>query len=101
MVESHVDLTAWEPVSDSQLAPLHPMPLTWSVLAPVLEAAYRKTADEMKDVMKTDLPAGALWQLVAGQAYRRREIAVVVSDCLLYTSPSPRDRTRSRMPSSA
>ena len=23
------------------------------------------------------------------------------SDCLLYTSPSPRDRTRSRMPSSA
>ena len=26
---------------------------------------------------------------------------VVVGDCLLYTSPSPRDRTRSRMPSSA
>ena len=25
----------------------------------------------------------------------------VASDCLLYTSPSPRDRTRSRMPSSA
>ena len=25
----------------------------------------------------------------------------VVSSCLLYTSPSPRDRTRSRMPSSA
>ena len=24
-----------------------------------------------------------------------------LSDCLLYTSPSPRDRTRSRMPSSA
>ena len=26
---------------------------------------------------------------------------IVVKDCLLYTSPSPRDRTRSRMPSSA
>ena len=25
----------------------------------------------------------------------------VIRDCLLYTSPSPRDRTRSRMPSSA
>ena len=25
----------------------------------------------------------------------------VVKGCLLYTSPSPRDRTRSRMPSSA
>ena len=27
--------------------------------------------------------------------------AVLLSFCLLYTSPSPRDRTRSRMPSSA
>ena len=27
--------------------------------------------------------------------------AVVSSDCLLYTSPSPRDRQKSRMPSSA
>ena len=26
---------------------------------------------------------------------------VKIRDCLLYTSPSPRDRTRSRMPSSA
>ena len=26
---------------------------------------------------------------------------IAVIDCLLYTSPSPRDRTRSRMPSSA
>ena len=28
-------------------------------------------------------------------------IAAVPPSCLLYTSPSPRDRTRSRMPSSA
>ena len=27
--------------------------------------------------------------------------SVMVNNCLLYTSPSPRDRTRSRMPSSA
>ena len=27
--------------------------------------------------------------------------AQLINDCLLYTSPSPRDRTRSRMPSSA
>ena len=60
--------------------------------------------------------------LAAGQAFRRRgyhnapmtEIAANLGltkaalyyyvrnkDCLLYTSPSPRDRTRSRMPSSA
>ena len=33
-------------------------------------------------------------------SYRGRVIEDVVH-CLLYTSPSPRDRTRSRMPSSA
>ena len=30
-----------------------------------------------------------------------RRLQRMVSFCLLYTSPSPRDRTRSRMPSSA
>ena len=30
-----------------------------------------------------------------------REMLEVFNSCLLYTSPSPRDRTRSRMPSSA
>ena len=29
------------------------------------------------------------------------ELVEVLKTCLLYTSPSPRDRTRSRMPSSA
>ena len=28
-------------------------------------------------------------------------LSTVLNSCLLYTSPSPRDRTRSRMPSSA
>ena len=32
---------------------------------------------------------------------REVEVAEHIYDCLLYTSPSPRDRTRSRMPSSA
>ena len=31
----------------------------------------------------------------------RRLCGMECVDCLLYTSPSPRDRTRSRMPSSA
>ena len=29
------------------------------------------------------------------------QVVVIRKPCLLYTSPSPRDRTRSRMPSSA
>ena len=36
-----------------------------------------------------------------GEAYRKRRMAAGEKSCLLYTSPSPRDRTRSRMPSSA
>ena len=33
--------------------------------------------------------------------YFWRKTGAILTDCLLYTSPSPRDRTRSRMPSSA
>ena len=35
------------------------------------------------------------------QVQRLRWIKRLLDHCLLYTSPSPRDRTRSRMPSSA
>ena len=38
------------------------------------------------------------WVWVDGNTYPHR---AALKDCLLYTSPSPRDRTRSRMPSSA
>ena len=47
-------------------------------------------ADATETVEATDAPVEAPVE----------ESAAVV-DCLLYTSPSPRDRTRSRMPSSA
>ena len=36
-----------------------------------------------------------------GTKTRKRKLVTKSFDCLLYTSPSPRDRTRSRMPSSA
>ena len=39
--------------------------------------------------------------LVALDQYLTRQPIGDVWSCLLYTSPSPRDRTRSRMPSSA
>ena len=38
---------------------------------------------------------------VLGYMHRGYEKLAEVRTCLLYTSPSPRDRTRSRMPSSA
>ena len=43
----------------------------------------------------------ALGQQLATMAGRAAQVRTWASTCLLYTSPSPRDRTRSRMPSSA
>ena len=39
--------------------------------------------------------------LLNGVGFTAATISVVVKTCLLYTSPSPRDRQKSRMPSSA
>ena len=41
------------------------------------------------------------WEQYAAKHVSLQEEMSSVSTCLLYTSPSPRDRTRSRMPSSA
>ena len=49
-------------------------------------------------------------QLYVGSGYRRMaetseqisaDVSLLIETCLLYTSPSPRDRQKSRMPSSA
>ena len=71
----------------------------WLILGGLLAAVASSTAQTVVNVNSaassipnnTNLPNGA---------------TVIVEDggsigCLLYTSPSPRDRTRSRMPSSA
>ena len=42
---------------------------------------------------------GTAWKDVDGNSCDTRND--ILKSCLLYTSPSPRDRTRSRMPSSA
>ena len=42
-----------------------------------------------------------LKRIKSPHTYRKQELTEKLWDCLLYTSPSPRDRTRSRMPSSA
>ena len=45
--------------------------------------------------------AAAMAEMTLNFTVGNRKYAEVQKDCLLYTSPSPRDRTRSRMPSSA
>ena len=49
----------------------------------------------MKEERLEHLIAMVLSRWMGGENLRE------ATDCLLYTSPSPRDRTRSRMPSSA
>ena len=62
----------------------------------------------INDLIKTtNINKDDIEDIIAGCAYpegaQGYNIAKIVSfmTCLLYTSPSPRDRTRSRMPSSA
>ena len=47
------------------------------------------------------LPTGSFLMLLLYIGLLLSAIAVAYSTCLLYTSPSPRDRQKSRMPSSA
>ena len=51
-------------------------------------------SDALRDVRRALLEADVNFQVA-------KSFVNQVKDCLLYTSPSPRDRTRSRMPSSA
>ena len=58
--------------------------------------------------MKTFLPSGKIWRikhfkegLQHGVERNFTKEGIEISTCLLYTSPSPRDATLSRMPSSA
>ena len=51
--------------------------------------------------MRFNLRDGVLPLLTTKKVFWRGVVAELLYFCLLYTSPSPRDRTRSRMPSSA
>ena len=65
--------------------------------AGLLAAAKQAWADVEENLEARFLAGGS-----AFEAMEARSIAQdAIISCLLYTSPSPRDRTRSRMPSSA
>ena len=64
-----------------------------------LSPRVRQAVREMKNQGCTiALATGRPWKAVTDTV---SVLGVVDYCCLLYTSPSPRDRTRSRMPSSA
>ena len=58
--------------------------------------------DSAPDVTVSGTPGGLIELCRSGaDSELFRDGSVRIEGCLLYTSPSPRDRTRSRMPSSA
>ena len=77
---------------------------SWDVLEEPTTQAWggkRKLAQALRElnhlVVCSDAPAPELLEA----AQRIDQALALLKPCLLYTSPSPRDRTRSRMPSSA
>ena len=49
----------------------------------------------------TDAKEAGILMIQASKLYGQTNMAVILKGCLLYTSPSPRDKRQSRMPSSA
>ena len=78
---------------------------TDAIISSGLEFVYQRnmvTAGAQEEVSTTSVGMAALFGLVVGGIATARVATRGSSGtCLLYTSPSPRDRTRSRMPSSA
>ena len=72
----------------------------WRVAAGVQEGALFRSVDRHGRVGGR-LDGRDVARMLKVLAARAGIASTLVSGCLLYTSPSPRDRTRSRMPSSA
>ena len=58
---------------------------------------FKRTIEKLG--LLTDLRAREFYEKPTAE--RKRKKAAAVKRCLLYTSPSPRDKRQSRMPSSA
>ena len=85
--------------------------LSYSYTAQRLERQLQIQQIDAKTRVIAPFPTAVLWRIVVANndSYKEtfaslcddRGIPLQFTTCLLYTSPSPRDRTRSRMPSSA
>ena len=78
-------------------------------LQPTTKYKYKRELQAMNDAGINPLDYDALTTYADGlkssrKTFLKSALRMISTDyerCLLYTSPSPRDRTRSRMPSSA
>ena len=81
---------------------------TNNIIGNRIKEAMKKNGLKQADIVKmTGINKGALSSYISGKYEPKTAnicklaIALNVDPCLLYTSPSPRDYGRSRMPSSA
>ena len=51
--------------------------------------------------LSMEIEAGTLFGILGPNGAGKSTLIKILATCLLYTSPSPRDRQKSRMPSSA
>ena len=72
-----------------------------SVMGLLSALSFRCPTTAEHSIRVADLCVAVGESLMSKRELYRLEFAALLHDCLLYTSPSPRDRTRSRMPSSA
>ena len=68
--------------------------------------SINKLMEELSIIAVAQHDAETRFRALAAKGTKKKGLAVLAKldkafHCLLYTSPSPRDRTRSRMPSSA
>ena len=66
------------------------------VIVAAKRTAVGRFGGSLKDLSAVEIGSQLVQGILDSLAIPKEEY-----DCLLYTSPSPRDRTRSRMPSSA
>ena len=82
-------------------------PFSQRMRAAIIAALPHLIADDLRDTPAGKQLMAEGWEecalhLARGSAETRRVFArALTNPCLLYTSPSPRDRQKSRMPSSA
>ena len=105
MTQSEDKLARWTAMSSLRYAVISETPETREALKANIGTYLALLNDADLDVKRAALlslnaiihhQSDLVQDLLAGQV-----MSVLYEACLLYTSPSPRDRTRSRMPSSA
>ena len=98
---------AWKPIFDDK--PVHAIgalaiaPSDSEIIYAGTGESFIRSNVSLGNGMWKSMDGGDTWEQIGLEKTGRISRIVVHPDnpCLLYTSPSPRDRTRSRMPSSA